>query len=109
MYNKARSENEKIQANQQLNKGMVNVMALGESYPELKSNNSFVQLQTRLSELEESLAHRREHYNDAVTNYNTMIEQFPSSIVAQVNLHKKKRLFEINESEKIRPSLKLNV
>lgn len=109
MYNKARSENEKIQANQQLNKGMVNVMALGESYPELKSNNSFVQLQTRLSELEESLAHRREHYNDAVTNYNTLIEQFPSSIIAQVNLHKKKRLFEINESEKIRPSLKLNV
>ena len=109
LYSKARSENEKMLANQQLNKGMVNFMAIGENYPELKSNSNFIQLQSRLSELEESLAHRREHYNDSVTNYNTMIEQFPSSIVAQMNLHKRKKLFEVSESEKNKPILKINV
>lgn len=109
LYGQARSENEKMQANQQFTKGMASIMAIGENYPELKSNNNFVQLQSRLSELEESLAHRREHYNDAVTNYNTMIEQFPSSIIAQMNQHRQKRLFEVAESEKVRPSLKTNV
>ncbi len=109
MYGQARSENDKIQASQQFSRGIASIMAIGENYPELKSNNNFIQLQTRLSELEESLAHRREHYNDAVTNYNIMIEQFPSSIVAQMNRHRIKRLFEVAESEKVRPSLKTNV
>lgn len=109
LYGQARSENDKIEASQELSNAFTGLIAIGESYPELKSNNNFIQLQSRLSELEESLTHRREHFNDAVTNYNTMIEQFPSSIIAQINLHHKKRLFEVAESEKVRPSLKTNV
>ena len=109
LYGLARSENDKIQASQELSNAFTGLIAIGENYPELKSNNNFIQLQSRLSELEESLTHRREHFNDAVTNYNTMIEQFPSSIIAQINLHHNKRLFEVAESEKVRPSLKTNV
>lgn len=109
LYGQAKSENDKIKASQQLSGALGGMVAIGENYPELKSNANFVQLQSRLSELEEALAHRREHYNDAVTHYNTLIEQFPSSIIAQMGHYRTKRLFEVTESEKIRPSLKTNV
>lgn len=109
MYGRAKNENEKIKASQQLSGTFNGIMAIGESYPELKSNNSFMQLQGRISELEESLAHRREHYNDAVTNYNTLIEQFPSSVIANMSNHRQKDFFEVAAFEKVRPSLKANV
>jgi len=109
LYGKARNEGEKIKANQQLSNAISGIVAIGENYPDLKSNNNFVQLQKRISELEEGLAHRRETYNDSVTNFNTMIEQFPSSVVAGMLNYKTKELFEVSASEKIRPSLKTNV
>ena len=108
MYGQARNENEKIKASQQLTNAFNGIIAIAEAYPELKSNNNFTQLQSRVSELEESLTHRREHYNDTVTNYNTLIEQFPSSIVANMSNHKIKNLFEVAHSEKAKPSLKIN-
>lgn len=109
MYGKARTEGEKIKASQELTGAFNGIMAIGEGYPELKSNNNYVQLQTRISELEESLAHRREFYNDSVNNYNTAIEQFPASIVAGMSGYAQKDFYEIAEFEKKRPSLKTNV
>jgi LemA protein len=109
LYGHAKSENDKIKANQQLSNAFSGIIAIGENYPDLKSNNNYVQLQKRISELEESLAHRRETYNDAVTNLNTMIEQFPSSIVASMANYRPKHLFEVSINEKSRPSLKTNV
>jgi LemA protein len=109
MYGQAKTEGDKIKASQQLSGAFNGIMAIGEGYPELKSNVSFTQLQNRISELEESLAHRREFYNDAVTNYNTLIEQFPSSIIAGMNNYHEKTLYEVADFEKVRPSLKTNV
>lgn len=109
MYVKAKNEDEKIKASQELSGAFNGVLAIGENYPDLKSNNNYIQLQSRITGLEESLAHRREFYNDAVTNYNTLIEQFPSSIVASMSHHKVRALYEIAEFEKVRPSLKTNV
>lgn len=108
-YGEAKSIDDKIKAANEFSVSLPGLLALGENYPELKSNTNFVQLQKRISELEESLAHRREHYNDAVTNYNIRIEQFPSSIVAKQLSYQEKTLFEVFQSEKIRPSLKINV
>jgi LemA protein len=108
-YGMARNEDEKMKANQTLSAALPAIFALGENYPELKSNNNFVQLQTRISELEESLAHRREFYNEAVTTYNTRIEQFPSSLIAGRLGYTEKNLFQVAEAEKQRPNLKINV
>jgi LemA protein len=58
------------------------LFALAEAYPELKANQSFAQLQQRISALETGISDRRELYNDAVNYNNVAVEQFPSSIVA---------------------------
>lgn len=109
LYGSARTENDKMKANSRLSAALPSLLALGENYPDLKSNQNFMQLQKRISELEEGLAHRREHYNDAVTTFNTRIEQFPSSLVAKNLGYSEKSLFEVTPAEKVRPSLKINV
>jgi len=57
------------------------LFALAESYPDLKANQNFAQLQTRITALENEIADRREFYNDSVTINNTRIQQIrtPSS------------------------------
>lgn len=60
------------------------IFALSESYPELKADGQFRQLQVRISELEGAIADRRELYNEAVTINNARIEQFPDFIVARL-------------------------
>src|SRR5688572_26209732 len=58
------------------------LFALAEAYPDLKANQSFGQLQQRISTLETGISDRRELYNDAVNRNNVAIEQFPNSLVA---------------------------
>ena len=58
------------------------LFAVAEAYPDLKANTLFLQLQTRITGLETSIADRREIYNDAANSNNTAIEQFPALLVA---------------------------
>jgi LemA protein len=58
------------------------VFALAESYPALKADALFQQLQTRISGLENAIADRREFYNESVTAYNIRTEQFPEVLIA---------------------------
>lgn len=67
-----------------LRAGLGNLFALAESYPDLKANESFLQLQSRISGLENAIADRREFYNDSVNINNVRIEQFPDLIVARL-------------------------
>jgi LemA protein len=67
-----------------LRAGLGNLFALAESYPDLKANESFLQLQSRVSGLENAIADRREFYNDSVNINNVRIEQFPDLIVARL-------------------------
>ena len=60
------------------------LFALAESYPELKANEQFLHLQSRISGLENALADRREFYNDSVNINNVRIEQFPDLIIARM-------------------------
>ena len=66
-----------------LRAGVARVFALAESYPDLKANENFLQLQRRITELENAIADRREFYNDSVNINNTRVEQFPELIVAK--------------------------
>jgi len=67
----------------QLRLGLGNLFAVAEAYPELKSNESFQHLESRITGLENSIADRREFYNEAVNLNNVRIEQFPDLILAR--------------------------
>lgn len=70
------------QAETTLRAGLGGLFAVAEAYPELKANESFMQLQNRITQLENSITDRREFYNDSVNVNNVRIEQFPDSILA---------------------------
>lgn len=67
-----------------LQKGLIKLFALAENYPDLKTNKSFLQLQGRISDLENSISDRREFYNDSVNLNNIRIQQFPDVLVAKL-------------------------
>ncbi|MAY39541.1 MAG: LemA family protein [Spongiibacter sp.] len=72
------------QAESGLRSSLGQLFALAEGYPELKADQSFSQLQNRISSLENAIADRREVYNEAVNNNNVRIEQFPDVLVARL-------------------------
>lgn len=67
-----------------LRSGLGNLFALAESYPELKANENFLHLQSRISGLENAIADRREFYNDSVNINNVRIAQFPDLFIARM-------------------------
>jgi len=87
-------------AETQLRMGLGNLFALAESYPDLKADQSFQHLQSRITGLEDSIADRREFYNEAVNNNNVRIEQFPDVIIARFFNFKDADLLEFSEDEK---------
>ncbi len=78
----ARSVAERAGAEGLLNRALGQIFAVAEAYPELKANQSFIQLQNRISDLENQIADRREFYNDTVTTFNIRIQQIPDKFVA---------------------------
>lgn len=66
-----------------LRTGLGSLFALVESYPELKANEQFLHLQSRISGLEDAIADRREFYNESVNINNVRIEQFPELLIAR--------------------------
>ncbi len=77
-----------------------NLYAVAEAYPQLNANESFQQLQARITGLENSIADRREFYNDSVNVYNIRIEQFPASLIAGNFGFKPAQLLEFGQNEK---------
>lgn len=108
-YGQAHTVGDKIKAAQEMSFALKGVVAIGEAYPELRSNENFVQLQSRVSQLESMIADRRESYNEAVTNFNTRIDQFPDVFVARFLNYNRQEFFRVEESEKVAPSLKMNI
>lgn len=98
---------EKIKASNQMSDALHGILAIGEAYPELRSSQHFLQLQERLSSLEDQISDRREHFNDTVTAYNTRIEQFPDMFFAQALSYHQLDLFKVAEAEKSLPSLQI--
>jgi LemA protein len=65
-----------------LSRAVTRLLATAESYPDLKASASYLELQRRVSALEEQIGHRREFYNAAVNLNNVRLEQFPESLFA---------------------------
>ncbi len=93
-------------AESSLRLGLGNLFALAENYPELKANQSFQQLQSRISQLENSIADRREVYNESVNLNNVRIEQFPDVIIARLFNFKAFDLLQFSDEEKQDVSIK---
>jgi LemA protein len=87
------------QAETQLRLGLGSLFAVAEAYPELKANTQFQHLQERITELENSIADRREYYNESVNLNNVRIEQFPDLIIARQFGFKAFELLEFSEQE----------
>jgi len=88
------------QAEGMLRMGLGNIFAVAEAYPELKANENFMQLQTRITSLENGIADRRELYNESVNINNVQIEVFPASIIARLFNFGEKPLLEFSVAEK---------
>ncbi|MEX2352975.1 MAG: LemA family protein [Gammaproteobacteria bacterium] len=86
-------------AETQLRMGLGSLFALAEAYPDLKANETFRHLQSRISGLEDAIADRREFYNASVNLNNIRIEQFPDVIVARIFNFISRQLLEFSEEE----------
>jgi LemA protein len=87
-------------AESRLRLGLGNLFAVAEAYPELKADSTFRHLQDRITGLENSIADRREYYNESVNLNNVRIEQFPDVIIAGRFGFKPFDLLEFSEAEK---------
>lgn len=99
-YTNAKSDSEKLEASNEISNGIANIFALAESYPDLKANTNFVDLQNQLKDVEDKISYARQFYNDSVLMYNNKIEMFPSNIVASVFGFKKELFFEADNNER---------
>ncbi len=99
-YFKASGVTKKSAASNEVTAALQGIFALAESYPDLKANKNFMQLQDRISHLEETLADRREFYNDSVNNYNIRIKQIPDVLVAGMLNYRDEEMFKVSEKER---------
>jgi LemA protein len=106
-FMKATTVAEKAQADNLISGALKSLFAVAENYPELKANNNFMQLQGRISELEEKIADRREFFNDDVNTYNIRIQQLPDVFVAGLMSLRRKDLFKVTEEERRDVAVKL--
>ena len=88
---------EKSRVETALTRSLGNLIAVAESYPDLKANQNFLDLQNELSQIENDIQMARRYFNGTVRNLNIMIEAFPSNLVAGQFGFTKADFFEIDE------------
>lgn len=92
--------NAQIKAENHLQQTLRSIFALGEAYPDLKANANFIDLQQKLSEIEESLERTRRFYNSTVRENNTYGESFPGVIFAGMMPYQSFSYFEVDAAER---------
>ena len=98
---------EKAELDNQLSGALKTIMAVSESYPELKANQNFSELSEELRNTENKISFSRQFYNDTVTMYNTKLEVFPSNIFASMFNFTAEPLFTV-ESDEARKNVKVD-
>lgn len=92
--------NKDIKTANELNEKINSLIAVAESYPELKANELFLKLQKELAEVEDDIQAVRRIYNNSVNNYNTKIQQFPMVLLAKMLGYKEEEFLKF-ETEKV--------
>ena len=82
------------------------LLAVSENYPQLKAIESFTQLQTTLSQIEDAVQQARRYYNAVVRDLNTKIQSFPSNLVAGLFGFKPREFFQAQEEDRAVPQVK---
>lgn len=103
----AESVSEKASLDNELSNALKTIMAVSESYPDLKANQNFSELSEELRNTENKISFARQFYNDSVTIYNTKLEVFPSNMIAKMFNFKARDLFEA-ESDEARKNVKVD-
>ena len=90
----------KININNQMANEISKIILVSEKYPELKSNQNFLNLSKELTQIEDDIANSRKYYNGSVRIFNTKIQVFPNNILAKIFGFKEENMFEITNEEK---------
>jgi len=101
----ANTVEDEMKAAGELSQALGRLMAISESYPDLKANTNFMDLQHNLKDTEDKIAYARQFYNDAVLLYKNKLEMFPSNIVAGMFKFKPEPFFEAEEADREVPKV----
>lgn len=96
----AKGVEDQAQAQNMLTGALKSLFAVAEAYPDLKANQNFLQLQNDLNQTEDQIALSRQFYNDVVMQLNTMIQSFPSNIIAGMFGFTQKEYFPMEDAAK---------
>ena len=96
----AKTDEEKVDANNQMTGALKTIFALAENYPKLRANENFMMLQEELAGVENKIAYSRQFYNDSILTYNNLVSTFPGLMFAGMLGRKKKKHLEITEAER---------
>ncbi len=99
LYSQAQTPDQKVEASATMTSAVGRLLATAENYPELKANNNFMQLQTRVTQLESQIADRREFYNDSVNIFNTRIQEMPDAFLAGPMNLRLRPMFQVAEED----------
>ncbi len=91
---------DQAQAESQVTRSLGRLLAVAEAYPQLRANENFLALQEELTATESKIAFARQFYNDQVMRLNTMIQQFPSVIIARLTRFREREFFETEEDSR---------
>ena len=105
-YLSAADADGQMKASTELSGAVGRLMAVAESYPDLKANQNFLHLQQQLSAMEGKLANYRQFYNDMVLRYDRLLETVPTNLIAKMFHFQKEEFFRVAEEEKAKISVK---
>ena len=105
-YLGAKDAEGQMKASTELSGAIGRLMALAESYPELKANQNFLHLQQQLASMEEKLANYRQFYNDTVLRYDRLLETVPTNLIAMLFHFERAEFFKVEEHEKVKVNIK---
>jgi LemA protein len=102
----AKGVEEKVKADQGLEKALKTIFALAEGYPDLKANTNFLELQRELTATEDKVAYSRQFYNDSILTYNNLCKTFPGAFFASLYGKRARKYLQITEAEKKKVDVK---
>lgn len=103
--NVASNPDEAAEANQAFNGALGRLLAIAESYPQLKADQNFIRLQDELTGTENRINYARIEFNDAVKNYNLNVRSFPTNLIAGIFSFERKTPFTATDAEKAAPKV----
>ncbi len=92
----------------ELSGSLRSLFALSESYPDLKANGNFLELQDALRQVEDDLSRARRYYNAVIRDYNTKVRSIPQNLVARASGFRPGEFFQIDESDRATPQVRLD-